>query len=130
MLNEDGSNPNNMGRARRTRTIEAMTLTMRQKQAAEAIEEAWCRVQMLESGGPLKEQVDASPKPDATVAAQVDARSRWLHVTKPILRADMPIVRHICCDNRQIGLLARYGLVRASARFKTAMDRVADHLGY
>ena len=129
--NEDGSNPNKMARRRRPSSIEAMSLTMRQQQAAKAIEDAWCRLQMTSSGGELKAKVDSSPKPDAVVAAQVDAQSRWVYVTKPILRSERRIVEWVCCNNNQITLAGRVlGEARASERFKVAMDRVADWLRY
>lgn len=129
--NDDGSNPNRMARRRRPSAIDAMTLTMRQEQAAKAIEEAWCLVQTTGSGSELKAKVDSSPKPDAVVAAQVDAQSRWVHVTKPILRSERRIVEWVCCSNYQITLAGRVlGEVRASERFKVAMDRVADWLRF
>lgn len=131
MKNEDGSNPNNIGRRRRLSAIEALSLTMRQEQAAREIEKAWCGIRKLQSGGALKEQVDASPKPDAVVAAQVEAQSRWSRATKALLRSEREIVFHVCCDNLPIVLLSRrLGITGASERFKTAMDRVADYLRY
>ena len=131
LRNEDGSNPNRMARRRRPSAIEAMSLTMRQQQAAKAIENAWCKLQMTASGSELKAKVDSSPKPDAVVASQVDAQSLWAHVTKPIIRSERRIVEWVCCSNYQITLAHRVlGEARASERFKHAMDRVADHLRY
>lgn len=121
---------NNMGRRRRKSAIDAINLTMRQEQAARAIEDAWCRLEMLSSGGELKEQVDASPKPDAVIAAQVHAQSRWQHVTKPILRSERFLVHWVCCLNNSILHAGRKGEVRGTERFRVAMDRVADHLRY
>ena len=131
LKNEDGSNPNNIGRRRRKSAIEALSLSMRQLQAAREIEAAWCKVDALGSGGELKEQVDSSPKPDAVVASQVDAVSRWVRATKAILNSEREIVFHVCCDNRPITEIGRrMGIPRAQVRFKQAMDRVADHLRY
>jgi hypothetical protein len=124
---ENGTNPNHMGRRRRVEVIDTLDLTQRQLQAAQAIRNAYCRNEMLSSGGELKEQVDSSPKPDATIAAQVDATSRLVHVMAPVLRSDRPIVEHICWHNRP-GRLT--GAPRWSARFKAAMDAVADRLRY
>lgn len=125
------NNPNRMGRRVRVNLIDTMikrgTLTMRQGQAAKAIQEAYCRVQMLSSGGELKEQVQSSPKPDATVAVQVEYMSRLVHVTSPILRADRSLVEWICYHNRP---LHTHGTVRHLARFRMAMDKVADHMRY
>lgn len=129
--NDQGKNPNNMGRRRRKSAIEAISLTMRQEQAARAIETAWCRLKALESGGPLKEHVDASPKPDAVVARQVDAHSYWIHVTRQVPRHAAQLVHWVCCMNKPITQWGRAtGEVRAVERFKDAMDIVADHLRY
>lgn len=131
LKNDDGSNPNRMARRRRLSAIEAMTLTMRQEQAAKAIEEAWCRLKMLESGGPLKAKVDASPKPDAVVASQVEANSRWIWVTRAIPRTQRNLVFWVCCLNQPITQYSRdTGQPRALALFKQTMDKVADSLRY
>lgn len=124
---ENGKNPNNLARLQAVQVIDTLGLTMRQLQAANAITNAYCRNAMLSSGGALREQVDSSPKPDAVVAAQVDARSRLVHVMKPIPRGSRHIVEHICWDNKP-GRTS--GVVRWQALFIAAMDAVADHLGY
>ncbi len=129
----EGDNPNRIARRRHKSAIDAMSrsLTMRQSQAAKAIEEAWCRLQMCSSGGALKEQVDASPRPDASIARQVDAQSRWQWVTKALLRSERRLVDWVCCKNQSIQTAGRkIGEVRATERFRIAMDRVADHLKY
>ena len=131
ILNDAGANPNNQYRRRRVQVIDTLTsLSMRQVQAAIAIRHAYCRVQQLSSGGEIKERVQASPKPDATVAAQVDANSLWVHVTRRILPSEREIVEHVCCHNLPLTMLSRRGVVRPLPRFKTAMDRVADHMRY
>jgi hypothetical protein len=123
--------PNNMGQRVRMCAIDALTsLTMRQAQAAHAIREAYGRVEMLSSGGPLKEQVDSTPQPDATIAVQMDAQSRLVECTRAILRSDRSLVDGICYTNTPLGVMARQGHVRPLARFAQCMDRVADHLGY
>ncbi len=127
----EGQEHNRTGRRRRINAIESITLTMRQEQAAKAIEEAWCLLQRCSSGGELKEQVDASPKPDATVARQVDAQSRWHYVTAALMRGEKRLVQWVCCENQSILLAKRkLGEARATERFREAMDRVANHLRY
>lgn len=131
LKNDDGSNPNRMARRRRLSVIDAMTLTMRQEQAARAIEKAWCCVLMLESGGPLEQKVDASPKPGAIVTSQLMAQDEWSKATAAILRSERALVFHVCCENRPIGEASRrLGIARPHDRFKQAMDRVADFLRY
>jgi hypothetical protein len=123
--------PNNMGQRVHMCAIDELTsLTMRQSQAAHAIREAYGRVEMLSSGGPLKEQVDSTPKPDATIAVQMDAQSRLVECTRAILRSERSLVDGICYVNIPIGVMARQGHVRPLARFAQSMDRVADALGY
>ena len=123
--------PNHMAQRVRTCEIDQITsLTMRQAQAAHAIRDAYGHVARLTSGSPLKERVQSSPKPDATIAAQIDAQSRLVRCTKAIPRADRGIVDHLCWDNAPLGILARRGVVRPLARFVMCMDRVADALGY
>jgi len=127
----EGDNPNRIARRRHKSAIEAIKLTMRQEQAAKAIEEAWCRLQMCSSGGALKEQVDASPRPDASIARQVDAQSRWQWVTKALLSSERRLVEWVCCENQSIQMAGRkIGEARATERFRVAMDRVADHLRF
>ena len=127
VLNDNGANPNHMGRRRRVDVLDAITLTMRQRQAAEAVRDAYSRVQMLSSGGPLKEQVQSSPKPDATIAVQVDANSRWVYVMKPVPWRARELVEHVCC----YGLpLRTSGYVRSRELFTLLLDRIADHLRY
>ena len=124
---ERGSNPNNMGRRYRKDVYKAMSLTMRQEQAAKALRDAYCRVDALSSGGEIKERVQSSPKPDATVDMQVAAVSRLAILTSGVLRSERRIVEHLLRENlpgRQLRA------PRWSERFKLAMDRVADRAGY
>ena len=134
LKDENGSNPNNMGQRRRVDRIQWLMdrgyLSMRQFQAGKAIQSAYGRVESLSSGSPLKERVQASPKPDATVAAQVDANSQLVHVLRPVLRSERDIVEHVCRDNQPITTLGRSGYIRAAARLRQALDRVADHMKY
>ena len=134
LTDDQGRNPNNMARRRRKNVIDDMikrkTLTMRQHQAAMAIQEAFCRVEMLSSGGPIKERVQASPKPDATISVQVDSRSRLVHVMKPVKRSDRDLVECVCWHNKPLASAIRGGYVRGYTRFRDALDAVADHLGY
>lgn len=120
--------PNKMGRRRRVNVIETITsLSQRQRQAADEIQNAYCRNEMLSSGSPLKEQVDASPKPDAVVASQMDAMNRLTRAMKAVRTSERHLVYHICWHN-QPGRTS--GVVNWQKRFKAAMDRVADHLRY
>lgn len=105
-------------------------LTLRQLQAARAIQRAYARNEALSSGGELKEQVDASPKPDATIAAQVDARSALVRCMAAVRRSERRIVEGVCWYDIRLGVISREGYPRALARFRIAMSRVADHLGY
>lgn len=123
--------PNRMAQRRRVCVIDTLTsLTMRQHQAAHALRNAYGRVDSLSSGSPLKERVQSSPKPDATIAAQVDAQSQLARCTKAIPAADRRIVDHVCWHNLPITQLGRMGYVRPLARFANVMDRIADKLGY
>jgi len=124
--------PNRVARRQRVNRVEWMMkkgfLDIRQYQAAQAIRDAYGRVESLSSGGALKERVQASPKPDAIVAAQCDAVSWMAHVMRGVLRSEREIVEHVCWHNRR--LTALKAQVRAGARFRLAMDRVANRLGY
>lgn len=125
---ETGANPNHMGRRRRVEVIDTLDLTMRQQQAAKAIRSAFCRVEMLSSGGELKEWVQASPKPDANIASQVDAMSAFVHVMRGVRRIDRPIIEHVCFKNAPLRLFVLHS--RQSARLRQALDVVADHMRY
>lgn len=128
LTDANGKNPNNMGRLRRVEVIDTLAFTMRQEQAAKAIRDAFCKVQMLSSGSALKERVQSSPKPDATIASQVDASSLWVYVMKPVKPVNRRIVEHVCCENRPMVQLSGYK--QARKRLAQTLDAVADHIGY
>jgi hypothetical protein len=132
ITNEDGSNPNNIGHRRRVNHIDKMTsLSMRQLQAAKEIENAWCQVQSLSSGSPLKEYVQASPKPDEVVAHQVDAQSRLNVAMAGVPPAMRYVVEHLCWHNRPVSSLGpsdRRG--NHKANLKVALDLAANKLRY
>ena len=131
VLTEDGRNPNRMKQRRRINVIDTLTsLTMRQIQAAKEIQNAYGKVESLSSGGPLKEQVQSSPKPDAVISAQVDAQSRLARAMKGVHRSERIIVECICWRNEKPMTLTRANRRRWMARFAQSMDRVADHLRY
>lgn len=133
---EKGRNPNNMGRRRRVSQIDRLKekLTMRQIQAAEAICDAYQRVEMLSSGSPLKERVQASPKPDATIDMQVSAQSWLAHVMRGVPgRPEQcrEVIEHICWYNRPVSDLATGRKhVGYMAMLKVSLDLVANRLGY
>lgn len=127
----DGESHNRVGRKRREnvllRLLRNEKITQRQYQAGEAIELAYCRVQMLSSGGELKEWVQSSPKPDASVARQCDAIGHYAKVMKAVPRTQRHLVSHVCELNQP---LRTSGQRRAGDRLRSVLDRVADHLGY
>ncbi len=125
---EKGANPNNIGQRYRVEVIDTLDLTVRQKQAAQAIRNAFCAVESLSSGGPLKEKVQASPKPDATIDAQVDAMSRFKFVMDGVRRQDRAIVEHVCFENKPLRLFKAHS--RQGHRLKEALNVVADHMRY
>lgn len=103
ITDEHGKNPNNIGRRRRKNALTGLGLSMRQSQAGEAIRDAYARVESLSSGGPLKAKVDASPKPDAVVTAQVEAQSHLAFVMKAVPRGEMRrVVEHVCWNNQPV----------------------------
>ena len=132
---DDGRNPNKMARRKRINRIEEMSkrnqLSMRQYQAGIAIQEAWCAVQTLSSGGELKERVQASPKPDATVARQVDASSQLKFVMDPVPSAMRYVIEHVCWHNQPL-YTADAGRKHGSAKANlyVALDLVANRLRY
>lgn len=133
--NDLHKNPNNMARRERINVLAWLLkherLTMRQWQAGNEIQIAYGVVQSLSSGGPIKERVQASPKPDAVVAMQVDAHSRLLRATKAIPSADRHIVEHVCFLNRPVSQLLHGGsATRGYTRLRHALNLVADRLGY
>jgi len=123
------SNPNNIWRRRRQEAIDRLSLTMKQEQAAKRIRNAYCRVEMLTSGGPLKERVDGSPKPDAVVASQVSAQSELEFVMRAVPRDSRAVVEHVCWHNLPITKLPGSQAMH-SAVFKAALDMVAIRCGY
>ena len=132
LADEHGRNPNNQGQRRRVNRIDEITgLSMRQSQAAKAIQEAFCVVEMMTSGSELKERVDGSPKPDATVAAQVDANSQLVHVMRPVPSAMRGIVEHVCWHNQPINSFRPVNMRSMhSANLKVALELVANHMRY
>ena len=133
--NECGENPNHMGRRQRVniaqRMMERGLLSMRQYQAADAIQRAYGAVQSLSSGGELKEQVDSSPKPDATVAAQVEANSRLIFLMGAVPQQTRPVVENVCFQNKPVTHLVKgRKAMLAYNQLSMALDLVANKLGY
>ena len=96
---------NNTGRKRRVSQIEFLhrqakhKINLRQYGAARAIQRVRSKVEALSSGDALKEQVDNSPRPDAAIAAHVDAMSdevRLLGGLEPRIRG---ILEWVCWHN-------------------------------
>lgn len=127
-------NPNHMGQRQRVCRIDWLMarkwLDIRQYQAAKAIQIAYGRVDALSSGSELKEQVQSSPKPDATIAAQCDAVSRLTHVMRPVHRSQRDIVEHVCWHNQPITSLSAKNHRRSAHRLRDALNAVADHMQY
>lgn len=129
MLNEKGENPNNTGMRIREDAVDRLTsLSMRQVQAAKELRNRYFRKEQLSSGGPLKEKVDASPKPDVVITEQVSAISSWLAVWQCVPMSMRPIVEHVCCDNQPVKTFK--GEYNPMGDLKVALDLVANRLGY
>ena len=128
----DGRNPNNMGRLCEDDQLANMDfLSMRQYQAGMEIRNAWCGVEKLSSGGALKEQVDSTPQPDATMAIQIDAQSRLVNAMAAVPRDMRDIVEHVCWHNLP---LIRMGKGRAyykrQSELQVGLELVANHMRY
>lgn len=133
IVNEDGKNPNNMARLCDDDQLANMDfLSMRQRQAGMEIRNAWSGVEKLSSGGELKEQVDSTPKPDATMAIQIDAQSRLVNAMAAVPRDMRDVVEHVCWHNLPITQKIGKGRAHYSRRadFQVALDLVANRLGY
>ena len=129
----EGDNPNRFARRQRIGQVDALKerLSQRQWQAAKAIEDAYCRVQMLSSGAPLKEQVDSSPRPDATVSTQTDAQSRLNFVMSKVPAEARDVVEHVCWYNRPMSTMTKGRKhYNRMADFKVALDLVANHMRF
>lgn len=127
--------PNKMARRRRINRLDDMSargqISLRQYQAGQEIQLAWCQCETLSSGGELKEQVDASPKPDATIARQVDAQSRLQFAMTAVPSAMRYVIEHVCWYNRPMHELpsgSRNG--SHAANLKVALDLVANKMRY
>ncbi len=133
ITNEDGTNPNKMARRQRISQIDRMSknMSMRQTQAARAVQDAYCRVEKLSSGSELKEQVDGTSKPDRVIASQVDAQSHLQFVMSAVPKAMRYVVEHVCWYNHPIYTAdkgQRHG--SAKANLLVALDLVANKLRY
>lgn len=133
LTDEHGRNPNNKGRLCETDQLANMDfLSMRQYQAGMEIRNAWCGVEKLSSGSPLAEQVDSTPKPDATMAIQIDAQSRLVNVMRAVPPAQRDVIEHVCYHNKPITQIIGKGRQHYDRRaeFQVALDLVADQMRY
>lgn len=130
IVETDGSNPNQMARRRRVEAVDYFKLSMRQEQAAKAIRNAYCRAEMLSSGGPLKEKVQSSSRPDAAVASQIEVQAELTFVMSGVPNACRRVVEHVCWHNLSAHSLRPGNEVTNRALFKVAMDKVADALKF
>lgn len=140
MVDDKGRNPNNIYRRRR-RPQSAYwenRLSMRQLQAAQSIETAYAAVQELGSGGDsvgrmvdLQTQVQASPKPDASIDVQAGRQSRLIYVMSAVPQAMRPVIEHLFWHGLP---LSDFGKGKAhyerSAEVKVSLDLVANKLCY
>jgi len=132
ILNDEGRNPNNIGRLVTECQLSRMEfLSMRQYQAGMEIRDAWSGVEKLSSGGELKEQVDSTPKPDATIAIQMDAQSRLVNAMKAVPPETRDIVEHVCWHNLpliRMGKGSRY--YKRQSELQVALELVANHMRF
>ena len=134
--NQDGRNPNKQALRRRREAYTAIPMTTRQEQAAKAIRDAFCRKEALSSGGELKEQVDATPKPDAVVDMQCAVMSHWLYVMRPLASRKSLIVKaraiieHVCCKNEPLRTLPDKHRKMSAQFYRAGLDLVANNLRY
>lgn len=136
ITNEKGENPNHIGRRRRILQSDVWEekLSMRQLQAAQAIERAYARVDALGSGGDsigrmldLRTSVDASPKPDATIDVQTSARSHLVHVMRGVPGAARPVIEHLFWYGMEIELMGdEFDVAMNTSLAKVALDLVAN----
>ena len=128
-------NPNRIARRHRISGLDRLeragSLSMRQLQAGREIEIAYARVQSLTSGGELREQVDRTARPDATMAAQVDAMSRLKVAMDAVPSAMRDVVEAVCWFGESVsdGRDGRAAYNRMGD-FKVALDLVANRLRY
>ena len=101
-------------------------LTLRQWEAGCKVRDAHARVEALSSGQPLKQKVDSSPKPDQAIAAQVDALSKVIQITKGIDRRLLRVVAHVCCNNLPLGEFSHPENPAPWADLCVALDLVAN----
>lgn len=128
-------NPNRIARRTRVTALDRLdrrgSLSMRQMQAAREIEMAYCRVEMLSSGGEFKARVDSTPKPDATVAAQVDAISRLAFAMSAVPSAMRDVVEAVCWHSLPVESAQTFEKnYRRMADLKVALDLVANRMRY
>lgn len=136
----EGDNPNRIGRRRRgvQSAKWANRLSMRQQQAAKAIEDAYARVEAIGSGGDsiekirlLQTVVDASPKPDAVIDMQIGAQSHLQHVMKAVPSAMRDVIEHLFWHNLPMSELHKgRAAYDRGADVKVALDLVANHMRY
>lgn len=139
----DKDNPNNTGQKRRENVLERMhlgrgadeaaSLSLRQYQAGNAIQEAFCKCDALSSGNSdySKPIVDSSPKPDQFTAMHCDAQSRLSFTMAKVPQDMRAVVEHVCWYNQPISGMCHHprdiGMHRAN--LKVALDLVANHIG-
>ena len=130
----EGNNPNRFARRHRIEQIERLKprLFLREYQAALAIRNAYCKVQMLSSGSPISAKVDTFPRPDAIISTQVDAVSFLTHVMSPVPGAMRDVVEHVCWHNLPLRHIVTGGRSHYTrlAELKVALNLVANHLRY
>lgn len=121
---------------RRENVLERMclkdkSLTQRQYQAGEAIQEAREACEALTSGSEIKEQVDSTPKPDAFIAAQVEAYTKLEKAMEKVRPEERVPVELVCWYNMPLSTSFK-GRHHAQNKklMMAALDRVADYLGY
>lgn len=128
-------NPNGITGARRVDMLEIYArrgwISTRGYNAGEMIRAAWLGTEKGRGNDWTRERVDSSPKPDASIAIQIDRMSALIRVSRLVPAEDERIVDCVCCQGNAIGQLREYRgsqHERGKSHLRDALERLADRI--
>lgn len=129
-------NPNSVKGVRRVDMLEVYHkrgwISDRGYTAGEALRDAWSATQCGKGVDLSQDRVDATAKPDAAIAMQIDRVSRLLSISRRIPADDEAILHAVACEGRAISHLRQYrGMYheKGKTHLREALDRLAKAMG-
>lgn len=129
------TNPNGVTGMRRVDMLDLYldrgVISPRAHAAGSILRTLWLRTEMGRCSPWLRDRVDSSPKPDASVAIQIDRLSALIRVSRLVPASDERVIDIVCAHGAGVGVLPEYrgpkhplGIEHLSIALENLADRM------